>query len=79
MYLHPGNEKFPSAEDTDFRRVSRIPNAFEYAFENKIITIKTCSKPSNSSESIASGPNRITLYEPKSTRVEEEANSRKST
>ena len=79
MYLHPGNEKFPSAEDTDFRRVSRVSNAIEYALRNKISTIKTCSKPSNSSESFAIGPYRFNLYEPKSTRVEEEANSRKST
>ena len=62
MYLHPGNEKFPSAEDTDFGRVSRVTNAHEYALRNKVSTIKTCPKPSNSSESIASGPNRFNLY-----------------
>ena len=66
MYLNPGNKKFPSAEDTDFGRVSRVSNAHEYAFRNKVSTIKTCSKPSNSSESFANGPYRFNLYESKS-------------
>ena len=68
-----------STENTHIRRVIRVSNAFEYAFEHKIITIEKFSKPSKSSKSVASSSNRINLYEPEPERVEKEANSGQST
>ena len=66
MYLNSGDKKFPSEEDTDSRRVSRIPSDNGYTIRTKVSTPKSCSKPINSSESFANGPYRFKLYESKS-------------